>query len=284
MPIQLKTNGMAFKDTDGTYKQFDAIKGEGLPKGGTTEQVLTKKSNTDYDTEWKTIVASSSAGINTSRVLASGDWAWRTIDYTATEDCWVYILENQQRGPTETLVTGDAIVTGNKLGFAVASMSGGAMWGGFGIQNGNNDSYQILYSTFIDLTDWDKITWTKTGIVSQQMWLQNESGQNVATLIDYTNHSNTNATPYDCSSLSGKYRLALTANTNSSGSSSYNAYVKLTELAVSRNSGSLTIDGKPFTMNKIGGTYDRVYMFPLKKGQVLSAGEIYSNYIIMGAK
>lgn len=135
---------------------------------------------------------------------------------------------------TYTIITGDKIVENNVLGFAVASRTGGAIWGsGFGIQNGNNDSYQVIYSTFFDLTNYDSIAWSKTGIVSQQMWLQNENGQNVATLINYTNSTNTNATPFNCSNLTGRYRLALTANTNSSGSSSYNAYVKLTELTVS---------------------------------------------------
>ena len=43
-------NGTNGEDgTDGT----DGTNGVGVPAGGTTGQILTKKSNTDYDTEWE---------------------------------------------------------------------------------------------------------------------------------------------------------------------------------------------------------------------------------------
>jgi hypothetical protein len=35
-------------------KYIDDQMGNGVPEGGTTGQVLTKASNTDYDTEWTT--------------------------------------------------------------------------------------------------------------------------------------------------------------------------------------------------------------------------------------
>lgn len=38
--------------TDGTTFDFEVTNGVGVPEGGTTGQVLAKKSNSDYDTEW----------------------------------------------------------------------------------------------------------------------------------------------------------------------------------------------------------------------------------------
>ena len=37
--------------------------GKGFPAGGTTGQVLVKKSGTDYDIEWKTIIEASTADL-----------------------------------------------------------------------------------------------------------------------------------------------------------------------------------------------------------------------------
>lgn len=76
MPVTIKTNGMAFKDANGNYKQFDAIKGDTLPNGGQKGQALIKKTNDNGDVEWGTIEASNifyGDGTDSGRVAIDAD-------------------------------------------------------------------------------------------------------------------------------------------------------------------------------------------------------------------
>lgn len=64
--IEIQNNGTAIQwryvgDSDWTdLVQLSDLKGEGIPEGGTTGQVLMKKSDADYDAEWKNVSAGTS--------------------------------------------------------------------------------------------------------------------------------------------------------------------------------------------------------------------------------
>lgn len=72
--------------------------GVGVPAGGTTNQVLAKNSNTDYDTEWITPAGGGTAGITRSIVVTSGNF---TAGATALTD-YVYVISGAH---TPTLPT-----------------------------------------------------------------------------------------------------------------------------------------------------------------------------------
>ena len=64
--IEIQNNGTAIQwryvgDSEWTdLVQLSNLKGEGIPEGGTTGQVLMKKSDADYDAEWKNVSAGTS--------------------------------------------------------------------------------------------------------------------------------------------------------------------------------------------------------------------------------
>lgn len=57
MPVTLQPTSLKYKNSNDEFQSATAIKGDtgvGVPTGGTTGQVLSKASGTDYDTEWTT--------------------------------------------------------------------------------------------------------------------------------------------------------------------------------------------------------------------------------------
>lgn len=66
--IEIQNNGTAIQwryvgDDDWTdLVQLSDLKGEGIPEGGTTGQVLTKKSDADYDAEWTAVEGGNPSG------------------------------------------------------------------------------------------------------------------------------------------------------------------------------------------------------------------------------
>ena len=64
-------HSVSVTDAEGTetFNVMDGINGEGVASGGTTGQVLKKKSNTNYDTEWGSVEALPTGG-TTGQVLA----------------------------------------------------------------------------------------------------------------------------------------------------------------------------------------------------------------------
>lgn len=111
MPITIKTNGMAFKDSGGTYKQFDSIKGDTLPSGGQTGQVLKKKSDQTGDVEW------GSAGISYDVVVSGGNPI--ELDTLSTIDvnrllAQTYVYNGAMSSPY--MATENCVVIGNTTG------------------------------------------------------------------------------------------------------------------------------------------------------------------------
>lgn len=100
---------VAYRLTTASEEDYDTLKGEGVPAGGTTGQVLVKKSDKDNDTEWK-----DSSGVGGTSLPVGGtagqvlvkdgdeetDLKW--IDIPKEEDSgWVDIpITNSQFTPT----------------------------------------------------------------------------------------------------------------------------------------------------------------------------------------
>jgi hypothetical protein len=88
----------------------------GVPTGGSTGQVLTKNSNTSYDTAW--VTPTTDAPIPNTSVTGIG--AWRMIvgtDNTAISvpggGTWAYILFSQKSSNNQVDILGASVVAGN---------------------------------------------------------------------------------------------------------------------------------------------------------------------------
>ena len=102
--------------------------GQGVPAGGTAGQVLTKKSATDYDTEWKTPSGGGTVsgvkyfGIENSSELTeldatSGDMAgidrtiWKELDITPTNESTIVDIEYTSKAVISNICFAEEVIT-----------------------------------------------------------------------------------------------------------------------------------------------------------------------------
>ena len=76
---------------DSEWKSLEALTGEGVPAGGKAGQVLTKKSDTDYDTEWTEPTGGSGAS---TAVDVSFDDSTTNIGVSDVQAAIEYLIRN----------------------------------------------------------------------------------------------------------------------------------------------------------------------------------------------
>jgi hypothetical protein len=99
----------------------------GVPGGGTTNQVLTKSSNSDYDIGWASPsgttaapvpIAGSGSTLGTWRMLVSADSATISLPPSGT---WAYILMSQKTSNNQVDILGASVAAGNtQLGSGIS--------------------------------------------------------------------------------------------------------------------------------------------------------------------
>lgn len=140
------THDMLEMNDSGTWIDWAALIGSaGLPIGGTTGQILTKDSGTDYDTSWATLTATrvinAQTGTSYTAVLADADRAAfltlsnaAAVTFTIPPNASVAfpvgsVIEGAQLGAGQVTLTPDTGVTINGTpGLKVA-----AQYGTFGL-------------------------------------------------------------------------------------------------------------------------------------------------------
>lgn len=94
-----------------TRKLGSSSGGQGVPSGGTTGQILTKKSNTDYDTEWADIngqvLYDNSTGTNGTVTLSDSAVNYDYIDifYRDNDDTYSSVRVNKPNGKNADIST-----------------------------------------------------------------------------------------------------------------------------------------------------------------------------------
>lgn len=79
-----------------TPAQRESLRGEGVPAGGTTGQVLAKASNTDYDTEW----VDQSGGSASMTILSYGHSTWNDFITAYNSNSIVYCRASSAADPS----------------------------------------------------------------------------------------------------------------------------------------------------------------------------------------
>lgn len=127
------TNGFAVQGKDGAA-------GVGVPTGGTTNQVLAKKSNSDYDTEWKAVTGGT--GTSDHAELSNLDYA--SAGHTGFQPAGAYLTE--ETDPVFTAWDKDYADLSNKptLGTAAAKNIPAT---------GNASASEVVYGSDTRLTD-----------------------------------------------------------------------------------------------------------------------------------